>query len=71
MSENPFDSNEFGAPLLPGGTPELGGTGPHGAYPDGSTAPGEPVLEDTDNVAEGDSDREGEDQHPDSAAEQA
>lgn len=57
MSENtsPF---EGAAPVLPGGEPELAGTGPAGAYPDGSPQPGEPVLEATDNVTEGDSDDE-------------
>lgn len=54
MSDNtsPFEGD---APLLPGGEPELSGTGPQGAYPDGSPEPGDPVVEDTNNVAEGDS----------------
>lgn len=66
-NESPREGGESGAPLLPGGEPEQAGTGPEGAYPDGSTPPGEPVLEDTGNVAEGDSEVGDEDEHPDSA----
>lgn len=46
MSENTSARNpgEGEAPLLPGGEPELAGTGPKGAYPDGSPSPGQPVA---------------------------
>lgn len=52
--ENPFTSDRYGAPLLPGGQPRLAGTGPHGAYPDGSPAPGDPVAEQPEGAADQD-----------------
>jgi len=42
--------NDGQAPLLPGGEPELAGTGPQGAYPDGSPQPGEPVADEPEGV---------------------
>lgn len=64
MSDNPFEAGEGSAPLLPGGTPELAGTGPDGAVfaQDGSVTPndqpehdpeGEQAREDDDNLQSG------------------
>lgn len=47
-------SGENEAPLLPGGEPELAGTGPQGAYPDGSPNPGDPVVEELDDTGQSD-----------------